>query len=104
MAWAGGIAIGLVLGWVSSLIVRAMSARRHHVDIEAAKARTAAEIRVIHVGRDEALRRVDEEYADALQELDAQQAIDAEALMHDPGARAEYLARVLAKQRKRKSD
>jgi hypothetical protein len=100
MEWAGGGAIGALLGAFVVAIVAWWKGRKkangHAVDLEGAKARAVAETRAAFVGRDAEIARIEREYEDAVDNLDAKQREQAEQLREDPGARAEFLARVLA--------
>ena len=100
MIWAGGIAIGLIVGsLLSSLITAYVLNRRRSIDLEAIKARTEAENQAIYLGREAALKEIERRYAGVLQQLSAQQLEEAKRLEDNPGLRAELFARVFARKR-----
>lgn len=100
MAWAGGIAIGLIIGLViGGILMWWWGSRRHEVELAAARARADAEVKEAILGRDVALADIERKYRNAIDQLDEKQAAEAERLRDDPGARADLLARVIAGKR-----
>ena len=98
-----GWVIAFILFAVFVVIVTAGQVRPNiKAEVDGAKAEAAADKLVARLGRDEAKKKIEEQYVGTIKAMDEADHVQAKKLDKDPSARAKFYARVAAKHAKRK--